>query len=117
MNEYIDTTLEEGEWGDEPEIVAFSELYVINVHVYDSMISSTHYLVDNNDTFTRTIYFLLTNNNHFDLLRVKGSSDSVKYRKVKKKEYKQKKQAVLKKNEKDHTIKREYSTIYTKKHL
>ena len=48
------------------------------------------------------------------MLWVKGSFDSVEYRKAKKKEYKQKKQAVLKNNEKYHTIQGDYSKIYTK---
>ena len=36
--------LEDGEWGDEPEIVVFSELYNVNVTIYDAMISSIPYL-------------------------------------------------------------------------
>ena len=31
--------LEDGEWGGEPEIVAFSELYNVNIHVFDAMTS------------------------------------------------------------------------------
>ena len=48
------------------------------------------------------------------MLWVKGCTDSIEYIKIKKKEYKQKKQAVLKKVEKDHKIQGEYSTIYSK---
>ena len=31
--------LEDGKWGGKPEIVAFSELNEVNVHVYDAMAS------------------------------------------------------------------------------
>ena len=31
--------LEDGEWGGELEIVAFSELYNVNIHVFDAMTS------------------------------------------------------------------------------
>ena len=34
INEYIDRMLEGGEWGGEPEIVAFSERYIIRVSMF-----------------------------------------------------------------------------------
>ena len=72
FNNYIETMLEDGEWGGEPEIVEFSELYNVNIHVFDAMASSNSYLIAENNTFTHTIYLLLTNNNLFDLLLIRG---------------------------------------------
>ena len=60
MDEYIDTMLEDVDWNCEPEIVAFSEFYGVNVHVYNALTSATTYLVAKNDAFTWTIYRLLT---------------------------------------------------------
>ena len=31
--------LEDREWGSEPEILAFSKLYSINIHIFDEMVS------------------------------------------------------------------------------
>ena len=64
--------LEDGEWGGEPEIVAFSELYNVNIHIFYAMASPIPYFIAENNTFTHTIYLLLTNNNHFDLLLIRG---------------------------------------------
>ena len=79
---YIVTTLEDGEWGSEPKIVAFSELYNVNIHVVDAMTSSTPYLIAENNTFTHTIYLLLTNNNIFDLLLIRGDSEKIDFKKI-----------------------------------
>ena len=114
INEYIDRMLEDGEWGGEPEIVAFSEIYNTSVHVFDVMTSAIPYLVVENSTSSHSINLLLTNNNHFDLLSIKEKSESKEYRKITKKEFKLKKKAVIKKNEKDHSMKGEQSTIYSK---
>ena len=65
-------------------------------------------------TSSHSINLLLTNNNHFDLLSIKGKSESKEYRKITKKEFKIKKKAVIKRNEKDHSMKGEQSTIYSK---
>ena len=48
--------LEDGEWGGEPEIVAFSELYDVNIHVFDAMTSPIPYLISENNIFTHKIY-------------------------------------------------------------
>ena len=74
--------LEDGEWGGEPEIVAFSELYNVNIHVFDAMTSSTPYFIAENNSFTHTIYLLLTNNNHFDLLLIRGDSEKTDLNKI-----------------------------------
>ena len=80
--------LEDGEWGGEPEIVAFSELYNINIHVFDAMTSPIPYLIFENNTFTHTIYLLLTNNNHFDLLLIRGDFEKIDLKRFNKREYK-----------------------------
>ena len=41
--------VEDGEWGDEHEIVTFSEQYNANVTVYDAMTSSIPYLTVKNE--------------------------------------------------------------------
>ena len=43
IDEYIQKMLGDGEWEREPEIVVFSELYNVNVTVYDAMTSSIPY--------------------------------------------------------------------------
>ena len=48
------------------------------------------------------------------MLSIKGKSESKEYRKINKKEFKLKKKAVMKRNEKDHSMKGEQSTIYSK---
>ena len=35
LDEYIPKMMEDGEWGGEPEIVVFSEVYSVNIIVYD----------------------------------------------------------------------------------
>ena len=82
FDKYIETMLEDGEWGGEPEIVAFSELYNVNIHVFDAMTSPIPYLIAENNTFTHTIYLLLINNNHFDLLLIRGDSDKIDFKKI-----------------------------------
>ena len=74
--------LEDEKWGCEPKIVEFSEKYNVNIHVFDAMTSPTPYLIAENSTFTHTIYLLLTNNNHFDLLLIRGDSDKIDFKKI-----------------------------------
>ena len=62
--------------------VAFSELYNANIHVFDAMKSPIPYLIAEKNTFTHTIYLLLTNNNHFDLLLIRGDSDKIEFKKI-----------------------------------
>ena len=85
----------------------------MSVHVFDAMTNAILYLVVENNTSSHSINLLLTNNNHFDLLSIKGKSESKEYHKITKKEFKLKKKAVIKRNEKDHSMKGEQSTIYS----
>ena len=64
IDEYIQKMLEDGECGGEPKIVAFSELYNVNVTVYDAMTSSIPYLIAENQRETHTVYALMINNDH-----------------------------------------------------
>ena len=52
------------------------------------MTSAIPYLVVENSTSSHSINLLLTNKNHFDLLSIKGKSESKEYRKINKKEFK-----------------------------
>ena len=79
--------MEDGEWGGEPEIVAFSEVYSVNIIVYDAMSCSTPYLIAENESATHTVYLLIINNNHFNTLKVKGQTKSTDFQKVKKKDF------------------------------
>ena len=81
FDQYIKTMLEDGEWEGEPEIVA-SELYNVNIHVFDVMTSPIPYLIAENNTFTYAIYLLLTNNNHFDMLLIRGDLDKIDFKKI-----------------------------------
>ena len=55
IDEYIQKMLEDGEWVGEPEIVAFSELYNVNVTFYVAMTSSIPYLIAENQRATHTV--------------------------------------------------------------
>ena len=61
-------------WGGEPEIVAFSELFNVNVTVYDAMTSSIPFLTAENVKAKHTVHLLMVNNNHFNTLNVKNKS-------------------------------------------
>ena len=114
IDEYIHKMLEDGEWGGEPEIVAFSELYNVNVTVYDAMKSSIPYLIAENQRTTHKVYVLIINNDHFNTLTAKNSDKFEKFDKIKKKEYKKKIESVIRKPEKDNSFMGEHSTIYSK---
>ena len=92
LSEYISKMLDDGEWGGDPEIVAFSELLCVNIYVYDAMTSSVPYLVAENPAAKHFVHLLLTNNNHFDTLKPKDNLKSLSYSKIKKKDYKKKKE-------------------------
>ena len=82
--EYVQKMLEDGEWGGEPEIVAFSELYNVNVTVYDAMTSSIPYFTAENVKANHTVHLLMVINNHFNTLNVKNKSKFSHFQKVKK---------------------------------
>ena len=63
--------LEDREWGGEHEIVVCSELYNVNVTVYDAMTSSIPYLIAENVKANHTVHLLMVNNNHFNALNIK----------------------------------------------
>ena len=64
--------LKDGEWGGEPETVAFSELYNVNVTVYDAVTSSIYCLTSENEKANHTVHLLMVNNNHFNTLNIKN---------------------------------------------
>ena len=70
-NKFVQKMLEDGEWGGEPEIAAFSELYNVNLTVYDVITSSIPYLTVENKKTNHTLYLLMVNNNNFNTLNVK----------------------------------------------
>ena len=69
--------------GGEPEIVAFSEMYSLNIIIYDTMSCSTPYLITENENATHIIYLIMINNNHFNTFKVKGHAKSHDFQKVK----------------------------------
>ena len=71
LSDYISKMLDDGEWGGEPEIVAFLELYCVNIYVYDTMTNPVLYLVAENLAANNSVHLLLANNNHFDTLKPK----------------------------------------------
>ena len=89
--------MEDGEWGGEPEIVAFSEMYSVNIIVYDAMSCSIPYLITENENSTHTIYLQMMNNNHFNTLKVGGQTKSTDFQKAKKMDYKKKLEAKVEK--------------------
>ena len=86
IDKYIHKMLEDAEWGGEPEIVAFSELYNVNVTAYEAIISSISYLIAESQRATHTVYVLNINNDHFNTLTAKNSNKFAKFDKIKKKE-------------------------------
>ena len=116
LSEYISKMLDDGEWGGEPEIVAFSELFCVNIYVYDAMTSPVPYLVAENPAANHSVHLLLTNNNHFDTLKPKNNSNTLSYSKIKKKDYKKKKETQIIKPEKKFEYLGENKTIYAEKH-
>ena len=71
-NEYVQKMLEDGEWRSEPEIVVFSELYNVNVTVYDAMTSSIPYLTAEDEKADHIVHLLMVNNNDFNTLNIKN---------------------------------------------
>ena len=104
--------MEDGEWGGEHEIVAFSEVFIVNIIVYDAMSCSTPYLITENENATHTVFLLMINNNHFNTLKVKGQTKSTDFQKVKKKDFKKKLVSKIEKPEKDHSFIGEFSSVY-----
>ena len=39
IDQYIAKMMMKGEWGDHLEIVAFSEIYSVQIHIFDSIVS------------------------------------------------------------------------------
>ena len=79
FDEYIQNMMEDDEWVGEPEIVAFSEVYNVNIIVYDAISCSTQYLIAENENATHFVYLLMINNNHFNALKVKGQTKSTDF--------------------------------------
>ena len=71
--------IEDGEWSGEPKIVAFSEVFSVNIIVYDTTSCSTPYLIAENESTTHTEYLLMINNNHFNTLRIKRQIKSTDF--------------------------------------
>ena len=103
LDEYIRKMMEDGEWGGEHEIAAFSKLYSVNIIVYDEMSCSTSYFIAENENATHTVYLLMIHNNHFNTLKVKEQTKSTDFQKVKKKDYK-KLESKVEKPEKDQSL-------------
>ena len=80
--------LENGEWGGEPKIVAFSELYKVNVTVYNAMTRSIQYPTAKNEKENHTVHLLMVNNNYFNALHVKKIKANFHISKSKKKQKK-----------------------------
>ena len=65
FDQYIEIMLEDGEWGGETEIVAFFELYNVNIHVFDAMTSPIPYLIAENIPLLIQYIYCKKNNNQF----------------------------------------------------
>ena len=109
--------MEDGEWGGESENVAFSEVYSVNIIVYDAMSCSTTYLIAENENATHIVYLLMIKNNHFNTLKVKGQTKSTDFQKVKNKDYKKKLESKIEKSEKDHSFMGEFLSVYSQNTL
>ena len=63
----------------EYEIITFSELYCVNIYVYDAITSPGSYLVAENPAANRSVHLLLTNSNHFETLTSNENSNTISY--------------------------------------
>ena len=64
LNDCIDQILDEGTWGGEPEVAAFSELYNVTVNIYEGFTSQTRDMLVIADGFHHFILLFLPWN-HF----------------------------------------------------
>ena len=67
LDQYIAKMMMEGEWGDHSEIVAFSEIYSVQIHIFDSIASQEHItrVITADGDYTMSIFF---SDHHYDCL-------------------------------------------------
>ena len=75
IDQYIAKMMMEGEWGGHSEIVAFSEIYSVQIHIFDSIASQepiTRVVTADGD-YTISILF---SGDHYDCLILKNDDKS-----------------------------------------
>ena len=67
IDQYIAKMMKEGEWGGHSEIVAFSEIYSLQIHIFDSIASQEPItrVVTTDGNYTISILF---SGHHYDCL-------------------------------------------------
>ena len=114
INDYIDKMLDEGTWGGEPEVVAFSELYNVTVNIYERFTSQTpdnRYVAGINSPEINLFY---RNGNHYDSLFVRNTNQNVRpYKRIKKKEYLNWSLIKIEKSNKNKYFRGDYATVYS----
>ena len=118
IDQYIAKMMMEGEWGDHPEIVTFSEIYSVQIHILDSIASQ--------DPITRVVtadgYYtisLLFSGHHYDCLIPKNddkANRSVDYN-VDKEDIKNKSHAEVKELIRNDNLPNYYPTKYSNETL
>ena len=95
FNQYVKKIRDSDYWGGNQELVAFSELYGVNIEVYDRITSnSPRYIIENGvqQTTIRLFYW----GTHYDsLISYESDKEHIKYFRVKQKEYRSKNKAKL----------------------
>ena len=77
INDYIGQMLDEGAYGENPEIVAFSELYNAIVNIYERFISQTpdnRYVAGDN---APEINLFSRNGNHYDSFFMRNANQNI----------------------------------------
>ena len=114
INDYIDKMLDEGTWGGEPEVVAFSELYNVTVNIYERFTSQTpdnRYVAGINAPEINLFY---RNGNHYDSLFMRNTNQNVRpYKRIKKKEYLNWSLTKIEKSNKNKYFRGDYATVYS----
>ena len=106
--------LDEGIWGGEPEVVAFSELYNVTVNIYERFTSQTP---DNRYVAgikAPEISLFYRNGNHYDSFFVRNTNQNVRpYKRIKKKEYLNWSLTKIEKSNKNKYFRGDYATVYS----
>ena len=63
---YINHMLENRKWGGETELFVFYDVYISSVDVFDATTRTIPYLITENNIYSHSVYLLLAGNSHFD---------------------------------------------------
>ena len=114
IKDYISKMLIDGEWGGYVELVAFSELYNIQIQVYDSL-GSQQPITTVSTADRRVALTILFSGDHYDSLipRFHEETDLIEYKELSDIDNDQIAPAYIRKIERDYVYVNEYPIRYT----